>query len=99
LPFGSLDLGEQMGIPHNHTMNAVELEERLWAARVRTDSYALDGEPKNEALILEPSLGNGWRIYYCERGVRTGEKAFAIEAEACDYFLERMLRDPLVREY
>jgi hypothetical protein len=79
-------------------MNVPELEHQLIAARVRRDCYSIDGTVKDEALILEPSTGNGWRIYYSERGLRSGEKVFATEAEACNCFLDMALRDPLMRE-
>lgn len=79
-------------------MNTKELEEKLNNAHTRSDSYSLDGIPKDEALILEPSTGNGWRIYYSERGLRTSEKVFLTEEEACERFLEMVLRDPLMKE-
>jgi hypothetical protein len=79
-------------------MNTEELKRQLRDARIRTDSYSLDGETKDEALVLEPTTGNGWRIYYSERGLRTGEKVFITEEEACESFLEIVLRDPLMRE-
>lgn len=79
-------------------MNTKELERKLNDAHIRSDSYSLDGVPKDEALILEPSTGNGWRIYYSERGLRTSEKVFLTEEEACGRFLEMVLRDPLMKE-
>lgn len=79
-------------------MNAAELENQLRSACIRLDSYSLDGIPKDEALILEPSTGNGWKIYYSERGLRSGEKVFITEDEACQCFLEIVMQDPLMRE-
>lgn len=79
-------------------MNTSELYDRLRLARVRSDSYSLDGTPKDEALILEPPMGGGWKVYYCERGLRTGEKVFATEEAACQCFLAMALCDPTMRE-
>ncbi len=79
-------------------MNTKELEIELNNAHIRSDSYSLEGVPKDESLILEPSTGNGWRIYYSERGVRTSEKVFLTEEQACECFLEMVLRDPLMKE-
>ena len=79
-------------------MNLLDLENQLRTANIRLDCYSLSGEPKNEALILEPSTGNGWRIYYCERGLRTAERVFPTEGEACVEFLEMIMRDPLTRQ-
>ena len=37
-------------------------------------------------------LGGGWLYYYTERGARRDEVRFRDEAEACVWFLERVLR-------
>jgi hypothetical protein len=78
-------------------MNTSQLEQKLQEHEIRPDCYSLDGSVINEALILEPSNGNGWRIYYSERGLRSGEKVFFTEEEACVVFLEMLLRDPMVK--
>lgn len=75
-----------------------DLEDELKVSHIRKDCYSLRGNPEDEALVLEPSTGNGWKIYYSERGLRTGEKVFTTESEACESFLEIVLRDPLMRE-
>lgn len=75
-------------------MNLQELEHQLRTARVRPDSYSLDGTPKEDALILEPPSRTGWIIYYSERGFRKGEKIFVTEKQACNEFLAMALRDP-----
>ena len=79
-------------------MKTFELEQELQGHGIRSDTYSLDGTVKNEALVLEPSTGNGGRIYYSERGLRTGEKAFPTEEDACSCFLEMLLRDPTVKQ-
>lgn len=78
-------------------MTTADLKLKLEESEIRSDSYSLDGSVRNEALILEPSTGNGWRVYYSERGLRTGERAFPTEEEACECFLEMLQRDPTVR--
>lgn len=79
-------------------MNIQELENILINSHIRSDSYSLLGIPQNEALILEPSTGNGWRVYYCERGLRSREKVFLSENDACEYFLKITENDPTMKE-
>jgi hypothetical protein len=64
---------------------------------VRRDAYCLDGEtPEYEALCLDGS-GDAWTVYYFERGLHTGERAFTSEDEACQYLADRLLSDPSTR--
>lgn len=78
-------------------MRTSDLKLKLEESGIRADSYSIGGFVKNEALILEPSTGNEWRIYYSERGLRTGERVFPTEDEACQCLYEMLLRDPTVK--
>lgn len=66
-------------------MTLVELETALADSGVPQAAYSLVGGLPNEAYCLE-QLPDGWRVYYSERGSRTGVKCFGTEDEACDYF-------------
>ena len=66
-------------------MTLAELETALTNYGVPKDTYSLSGGSPNEAYCLE-RLPDGWRVYYSERGLRTGLKCFGTEEEACDYF-------------
>jgi len=74
-------------------MNRNSLRDLLTAERVRTDSYSIDGEPRDESMCLETTAG-GWAVFYAERGLRSGERWFDTEDEACDFLAERLLADP-----
>jgi hypothetical protein len=50
----------------------------------------------NEAFVIEPHAG-GWRIFYSERGSRTGEAWFESESDAVDAFLELLASDSSIR--
>jgi hypothetical protein len=50
----------------------------------------------NEAFVIEPHA-DGWRVFYSERGVRTGELWFASESDAVDGLLELLASDSSVR--
>jgi len=77
-------------------MNRAALQARLDVEEVRSDAYDLDGGTGEECLRLEVS-GDGWVVYYAERGLRSNERWFTSEDEACAYVLGRLLRDPTTR--
>jgi hypothetical protein len=56
----------------------------------------LHGERADEALVME-GQGTAWVVYYAERGLRSGERSFESEDEACRFMLDRLLRDPTTR--
>jgi hypothetical protein len=73
-------------------VNRRSLRELLQAEHVRGDSYSLDGE-RDESLCLEAVYG-GYSVYYYERGIRSGERRFETEDEACQFMAGRLLADP-----
>ena len=38
-----------------------------------------------------------WAVYYAERGLRSGERLFVTEHDACSYLLDVVLKDPTTR--
>ncbi len=74
-------------------MNQHSLRDLLSAERVRTDSYSIEGELRDESMCLEAKAG-GWAVFYSERGLRSGERWFETEDEACDFLAQRLLADP-----
>ena len=72
------------------------LRERLVAENVDLRTVELDGGFADEALVLEPQA-LGWTVYYAERGLRSGERLFATEHDACAFVLDRVLKDPSTR--
>jgi len=73
-----------------------ELRRKLDAKGVHPNAYDLDETQKDEVYCLEESP-TGWTVYYRERGIRRDERTFASEQDACDYFLDAVLRDPTTR--
>jgi hypothetical protein len=69
----------------------------LDAENVDPASYRLNGERADEALVLERAP-NAWVVYYAERGLRSGERTFVTESEACEFLLDELLRDPSTRK-
>lgn len=77
-------------------MNRVQLREFLDSENVRRDAYSLDESWCSECYRLE-QVGSAWAVYYAERGLRSGERRFESEDDACDYLLNRLLSDPSTR--
>lgn len=74
-------------------MNLSELRTRLDTAGVRRDVYSLNERCGEEMMCLERTRGR-WAVYYSERGLRSGERSFETESEACEHLLNLLLRDP-----
>jgi hypothetical protein len=74
-------------------MTFKELAAKLSACRVPKDKYSLSGGLPNEKYCIEHVDGK-WRVYYSERGSRSGLRIFDSEQEACDYFFEEVTWQP-----
>jgi hypothetical protein len=76
-------------------MNLQRLQSVLSGFGLGSDVVQFGGLP-NEAFVIEPHAG-GWRIFYSERGVWTGEAWFENESDAADAFLELLASDSSIR--
>src|SRR5262249_1425927 len=77
-------------------MDRAALPDLLEAEGVSRDAYRLDARMEHDALTLERT-GNGWCVYYSERGQRGSEWRFATEDEACRFLADALLADGLNR--
>ncbi|GAA2230512.1 hypothetical protein GCM10010413_29950 [Promicromonospora sukumoe] len=71
-------------------MNRSELRSLLVELGIPHDAYELDGDVRDESFVLGESYGT-WFVYYSERGLRSRERKFTSESDACEYLL-RVLR-------
>ena len=76
-------------------MNRQQLERVLNAFEVRPDAYDLQGDADEAYCIAKEA--DGWHVFYSERGLRSGDRLFRTEGDACDVLLELIARDPLTR--
>ena len=77
-------------------MNLTELKSALNAASVPENYYSFTSDGYGEVYRIAPMhdlLGDGWEIYYSERGQKNRLLTFRSESEACDEFLRWILRD------
>jgi hypothetical protein len=77
-------------------MNTALLEAVLRRFGVDPQFYDLEGRAQDDAFVLRHE-GDGWHVYFAERGIHRDEKVHQTEADACDDLLERISRDPLMR--
>ena len=73
-------------------MTRKELATRLSNEGISTGSYALFGENRDNAYVLDQTE-TGWLVYFRERGLRDWEHLFATETEACSFLLRAILAD------
>jgi hypothetical protein len=74
-------------------MNKKELRQVLHNEGIREEAFDLSGGHLPETLTLAEVYGR-WLVYYSERGLESGKKEFATEAEACAYLLTLLRADP-----
>lgn len=72
-------------------LNLESLRDALEAAGIPADAYCLSGGLPNEQMCIE-QRDDRWRVYYSERGLRSGLREFDSEAEACAYLLAEVRR-------
>jgi hypothetical protein len=74
-------------------VNRNSLRGVLQTEQVREYAYSIDGTLQDESMCLEAVPG-GWAVFYAERGLRSGERVFGTEDEACQFLAGRLLADP-----
>ena len=73
-------------------MTIDELKIDLEKYSISNDLYAIMNKTlPNEKLCLTEEEGK-WKVYYSERGHKTGLKTFDTESEACEYFRRKIIR-------
>jgi hypothetical protein len=77
-------------------MKMAKLRERLRADGIRPDAYDLDNRSADEAYVLMHEH-NKWVVFYSERGLRSSERVFETEEEACRDLYDRIQNDPTTR--
>jgi hypothetical protein len=81
-------------------MNLTELKYALNTAGISEQAYSFTSDGAGEVYRISPIhdlLGDGWEIYYSERGNKNRLLTFRSESEACDEFLRWILQDSTTR--
>jgi hypothetical protein len=77
-------------------MDRSALRDLLDAEGIDPIAYDLEGRSTGEAYALERA-GEGWAVFYSERGRRTGEARFDTEEAACAHLFELLVGDRAAR--
>jgi hypothetical protein len=75
-------------------MNREGLRYRLEQERIIHRAYSLFGLLDDDNRFILDKEQDKWVVYYFERGERIDQKTFEAEEEACQYFLNWILRYP-----
>ena len=72
-------------------MTIIELESEIEQMGVPSELYSImiGGLPNEKLCIVREDK---WKVYYSERGSKSGLKTFETETEACEYFLRKLKR-------
>jgi hypothetical protein len=72
-------------------MNKIKLKSILDENKINPMTYSLSGGLNNDTICIEEIYGK-WHVYYTERGEKFDEKIFNSASEACEYFLNWILK-------
>jgi hypothetical protein len=81
-------------------MKVPELQKALAERGIRRYAVSIGGIDEDEFQYRLESNGKycvTWITYYYERGKKEGVREFGSEDEACNYFLDWVLKDPTTR--
>jgi len=74
-------------------VNKQKLLEALRKENIREDAYDLNGGHLAETYTLKEAHGK-WAVYYSEHGLESNRREFGSESEACEFFLNKLRKDP-----
>lgn len=72
-------------------MNRAELKTILKKNHVPDFKYNLDGAGRDDERLCLIYDNGIWQVYYSERGVKTTDKHFNSESEACQFILRKLV--------
>lgn len=72
-------------------MNKQELKSILIEMGIPSSFYNLDNTGRTDERFCLESINGEWRVYFCERGIRTTDESFASEEEACRFIYEQLV--------
>jgi len=72
-------------------MNKVDLKTILKEADVADELYNLSGEGRDDERFFVVKNDMGWNVYFMERGIKTIDKSFNTESDACQYIYEQLI--------
>jgi len=78
-------------------VDIAELKARLDQAGINKRAYSFDGDLPDERYVLSQEPNEIWEVYYSERGNKNELRLFFSESDACQFFLDLLVKDPTTR--
>lgn len=79
-------------------MDRKDLKLKLNLLKINPNQYALDGDLKSDAIILNENY-NKWEVYYFdERGGKHDEKEYDSESNACNDIYNRFQNSKIIED-
>lgn len=72
-------------------MNKIQLHKILQEAGVSNQLYNLLETGRDDERLCLVKKENKWQVFYEERGVKTTNKFFDTESEACQFIYEQLI--------
>ena len=72
-------------------MDSKKLQHLLEEAGVPDELYNLHEAGRDDEKFCLCKKGEQWQVYFSERGVKTINKVFNTETEACQYIYEQLI--------
>lgn len=72
-------------------MKKEELSQCLRELGIPAYLYNLEDEGRTDERFCLKYVDNQWRVYFCERGIKTMEENFTSEEAACEYIYQQFL--------
>lgn len=72
-------------------MNKENLKKFLNEKGIDSDLYNLDGKGRVDERFCLENKNDEWYVYYSERGIKTTNKRFLSEEDACDYIYNQLV--------
>ncbi len=72
-------------------MKIQDLKKMLVEKQVPDNLYNLEGAGRKDERFCLEKVDDKWRVYYSERGVKTTDKVFELEEDACQFILDQLI--------
>ena len=71
-------------------MTINELKKKLIEMGIPSAVYNLDGNGRTDERFCLELINDEWIVYFSERGIKTTNKKFVSEEEACQFIYEQL---------
>ena len=79
-----------MCVDKSNVLNRENLSKKLQIASVPEWLYNLDEKGRTDERFCLKKSDDKWQVYYLERGVKTTNRFFDSESDACQYIYDQL---------